>query len=288
MEDLRRLYHDQVRLIGASLSDIHERVYSIVFDAGATHGEPAAALASLQPWLLLAIPLALAWIVSTVESATLVVGTVAISLLSYISFNDFWPYAILRLSLLHYVAWTLPVLTCAGVAGAVDLIRLRRWKAFAAALASAALLASLRLTPVPVPIDHLIVKELANGHTRYELTFDRSHEVDAIDFAGAMAVDPRAVTMQSFAITADGHQLALYRGYRPIQLDGGFRIIFNRHVDAARVEVTLDRTVGNHPAKLPQVSAITFSLTAGAVCQQRTLAPAAAARLRVAPMSVRR
>ena len=120
-------YHEEVREIGASMSDFHERAYAILIDAGITHEEPGAALSALQPWLIIAVPLAVAWAVIDLKRGLLAVAAVAVSLVSYISYNDFWPYTFVRLSLIHYVSWTLPILTAAGYAGAAVMIREKRW-----------------------------------------------------------------------------------------------------------------------------------------------------------------
>ena len=74
------------------MSDFHERVYAILIDAGPTVEEPGVAIAVIQPWMMLAMPLAIAWALIDIRSGLLVVGAAAASWASYISFNDFWPY----------------------------------------------------------------------------------------------------------------------------------------------------------------------------------------------------
>ena len=253
-------YHAQVRAIGASMSDFHERAYAILIDAGPTLGEPGAALSVIQPWMLLAMPLALAWAIIDVRRGLLVVGAAAASWAAYISFNDFWPYAVLRLSLIHYVAWTLPVLTAAAVAGAAVAIRRKRWFVLIAALTAAAVLASVDLVATPVAA-HVALEPLPNGYTRYEIVCREPQEIDAIDFVGAMASDPHAVTTKGFDVTYDGRPLDVISGYRPVQLSTGLRIAFNRHVEAARMAVALDNTIARQPTEPSLVRALRFELT---------------------------
>jgi hypothetical protein len=250
-----------VRVIGVSLSDFHERAYAILIDAAATHEEPKAALAALQPWLIVAFPFAVAWAAIDIRRGMLVVATVAVSLGCYIAYNDFWPYNLLRLSLIHYVVWTLPLLSASAVAGATSLIRGRRWIIFGAVTVAAAALAVLRPVAAAVATTTVSIEPLPNGRTRYEMTFDRPQDIDAIDLVGAGAQDQRAVTLKSFDISADGRPMRLFSGYRPLQLRHGLRFWFNRHVEASRIDVTLDNTIANHPTDARGVRAVGFTLS---------------------------
>ena len=251
-------YHEQVRAIGASLSDFHERVLAIVVDAAATHGEPRTALLAIQPWLALAIPLGVAWAILDRRHGLLVMASVALSIGAYISFNDFWPYAILRLSLIHYVVWTLPILTAGGIAGALCLVRARRWRSLAAVLACAMLLASVRVVALPVPRTRVSIEREPNGGTRYDIVLPGAHDVDAIDLRGAATADSRGVTMKSFTVSMDGTPLEVFKGYRAMQLRDVLRIGFTRHVEASRLSLVLDRTIEHHPAVPSDVVALEF------------------------------
>jgi hypothetical protein len=240
-------YHEAVRGIGASFSGLHERAYAILIDAAATHDEPHTALAALQPWLILAMPFAVAWAALDRARGLLPVAAVAASVVSYISYNDFWPYAVLRFSLIHYLAWTLPTFTAAGIAGLVVVIRDSRWLVLCAAMVSATLLISLRLVPTPVQASRVIIESLPNAHTRYELMFDSPQDVDAVDFGGAMTADAFGVTLKSFDVAQEHRPLALFSGYRPLQLHNRLRISFATQVESRHIEVTLDNTISNHP-----------------------------------------
>ena len=68
------------------------------------------------------------------------------------------------------------------------------------------------------------------------------------------------MTLKAFDVTEDGRSLALFSGYRAMQLSTGLRIGFNRHVEAARIAVGLDNTISNHPANAPDVRALRFTL----------------------------
>jgi hypothetical protein len=254
-------YHEEVRKIGASLSDFHERAFAIMVDAGATHEEPNTALLALQPWLTLALPLAIGWAVVDRRNGFLVIVSAAVSIATYICFNDFWPYAILRLSLIHYVVWTLPILTAGGIAGAICLVRARRWLALAAVLTGAILLASVRLVPSPVAPVRVSIEPEPDGRTRYEIVFPSAQDLDALDLRGATTVDARGVTLKSFDVSHDGKPLEVFSGYRPLQLRDALRIGFNRHIEASQVSLVLDRGIANHPARPSDVAALQFTLT---------------------------
>jgi hypothetical protein len=249
-------YHTEVRAIGASISDLHERAYAILIDARVTHGQPA--LATLQPWLIVALPFAGAWAVVNRKTGLLMVGAAVVSVASYLTFHDFWPYALLRLSLFHYVAWTLPVFAAAGVAGAMAAIRKGRWGVLAATLACAALLVSLRLVATPVAPTRVSIEALPNAHTRYEMSFPGGEEIDAIDFVGAATADAWGVTLKSFHVLVDGGPLDIYSGYRPIQLASGLRLGLTKHVAPRNVVVILDNTISAHPADPSRVRALRF------------------------------
>jgi hypothetical protein len=253
-------YHHEVRIIGASASDFHERAYAILIDAGPTHEEPAVALSVIHPWMILALPLALAWGLTDARRGLLVVATAVASLATYICFNDFWPYALLRLSLIHYIAWTLPVLTAAAMAGTVGFIRDRRWFVLLPTLIAATILASVDLVATPVTGANVMVQPLPNDYTGYEILLDDPQEIDAIDFVGATAADAHAVTMKAFDVIQDGQPLALYDGYRPIQLRLGLRIGFNRYVHAERISLVLDNTIAHQPTEPTAVRAVRFEL----------------------------
>ena len=254
-------YHGAVRAVGASLSDFDERAYAVLIDAAATHEEPRAALAALQPWLPLAMSLAVGWAIIDVRRGLLAVATAAASLISYISYNDFWPYALWRVYLVHYVVWTLPVLTASGIAGAIVMIGRKRWRTATGALVSAGLLTALQLVPTPAKTAQVSIERQSGGNTRYEIAFERPHEVDAIDLIGTTTRDSLGVTMKSFDVTQDGRSLAVISGYRALQLRRGLRIVFNTHVTATRLGFTLDNSVSNHPLDSVAVRALTFEWT---------------------------
>lgn len=254
-------YQDVVRGIGTSFSDFHERAYAILIDAAVTHGEPRAALAHLQPWLTVAIPLAIGWALIDLENGLPIVAAVSVSLTSYIAYNDLWPFALLRFFLIHYLVWTLPILLAAGLAGAVAMVRDKRWIVLGGALASAAVLASLRIVAFEVPPSKVSVEARSTGETRYDIRFDRPRDVDAIDIVGAVALDATAVTVRPLGVERDGSSLEIFSGYRPLQLPSGLRICFNTHVEAAHLAFVLDKSIANHPAHASDVRPLKFSFT---------------------------
>ena len=240
-------YLQESSRIGMSLSDLHERAYAILLNAGVTFGEPETALLELQPWLYVLIPLAFVWAACDSRNGLLPVMLVLASSSTYLSYNDFWPFNLLRFSLIHYIVWTLPVVAAGGLAGALILIRGRQWKTALAVAAIALAAACYRLERTVLTPDTVAIKSSDTGLTNYVVTFDRPRDLDAIDLAGASSTNWITLTVVRIKIAADGEPLDLFSGYRLIQLPGGIRIIFNRHVAARRLEFDLDKNVTAHP-----------------------------------------
>jgi hypothetical protein len=210
------------------------------------------------------MPFAAGWAMVGGRRALLVVATAAVSLSSYIAYNDFWPYALWRVYLVHYVVWTLPVLAAAGMAGVVIVIRDGRWRIAAAASAVAALLLTLQPVAAAAQAGHVSIERHSSGETRYEIAFEQPQEIDAIDLIGATTRDAAGVTMKSFDVTQDGRSLAVISGYRALQLRRGIRIVFNRHIVARRLALTLGTSIATHPADPAAVRALEFNWTVAA------------------------
>jgi hypothetical protein len=264
-------YVAEAAAIGMSLSDVHERAVAILLGAASTFGEAGTAVFELQPWHFLAFPLALAWAARDARMGLVPVMTALASLLVYLSFNDFWPFNVMRFSLIHYIVWLLPVMTAAGLAGAVLLVRRREWTTLGVAAAVALALACYRVEPRLVAAEAIGVT--ADGpSTTYTLSFDRPVELDAIDIAGATGSHPVNLTWEQIRLVADGLALERFRGYRLIGVNGGIRITFNRHVFAERLEFDLTSAIGNHPQDAALVRPLWFEGTFAPFWRPRRIA----------------
>jgi hypothetical protein len=250
------------RTIGFSLSDLSDRVYQILLRSEETYGESKSALFQLQPWLHAAVPLAVVWAWRVRATGALAVAMALSSWLLYLAYNDLSPFNLLRFFLVHYIVWTLPVLACAGVAGAVCIVRERRWATAAIVLLVAVGSASVRLSIVPVA-GATLTTEPAAGGLRYALAFASRQTVDAIDVAGVSHGNAVALSTLNVGLTADDVPLAVPSGYQVVRGPDGLRIIFNRHISAQRLAFTFDGTVGRDRARVPAARPVRFVPTFG-------------------------
>lgn len=245
------------RTIGFSVSDLSDRVYQILLRSEETYGEAHSALFQLQPWLHAAVPLAVAWAWRVRGTGALAVAMALLSWLLYLAYNDLSPFNLLRFFLVHYIVWTLPVLACAGLAGARSIVKERRWATAAMVLLVAIGSASLRLSTVPVR-GATLTTEPAAGGLRYALAFPSRQTVDAIDVAGVSHGNAVALSTLNVGLTADDVPLAVPSGYQVVRGPDGLRIIFNRHVSAQRLAFTFDGTVGHDAARVPGARPVRF------------------------------
>jgi hypothetical protein len=179
-------YAAEASAIGMTLSDLHERAAATLLGAAATFGEVGTAVFELQPWHYAGFPLACVWAFREPRMGLAPVATALASLLLYLSFNDFWPFNVMRFSLIHYIVWLLPVMSAAGIAGAVILVRRRAWIATLAVAAAVVALVCFRVEPRRLVPQQVQIRH-ADGVTTYTLTFPTARELDAIDLAGATA-----------------------------------------------------------------------------------------------------
>jgi hypothetical protein len=252
-------YVEQARRVGMSLSDLHERAYAIFVDAGTTFGEAETALLQLQPWLYAAIPLAVVWAAYDVSRGLLPVSLAAGSLITYLAFNDFRPFTLLRFSLIHYIAWTLPVLTAAGVAGARIVWNDSRWPAAIVAAAIAGAAACHRVEPHEVTAAVTEIERQPSGEVIYAMSFGQPQDIDAVDLVGAYSSDRVAASRSSLDMVVDGAPVPVDRGYQTIPLNGGIRVIFNGHLSARRIRFRMPANIEHLPDSPGQVRAIRFS-----------------------------
>jgi hypothetical protein len=251
-------YLEEARRIGMSLSDIHERAYAILFSSAVTFGEVDTALLELQPWLYVLFPLAMLWAARDVRRGFLPVLTAIVSLLVYLSFNDFWPFNFLRFFLIHYVVWLLPIVTASGIAGGLLLVRERRWKSGVLVAGAILIGACHRVEPRVLRPDAVRIDAEGPESTKYSLFFNGTHDLDAIDLVGASSPNAINLTVLRIKVLVDGEPLDLFSGYRMIQLNGGVRMIFNRHVSARHVEFDLGADLGRHPRSADLVKPVRF------------------------------
>jgi hypothetical protein len=179
--------------------------------------------------------------------------------MTYLAFNDFWPFNLLRYSLIHYIVWTLPVLTAAGVAGAWVVWRDSRWAAAIAVGTIAGAAACYRVEPREVTVASTDIERQPSKGVLYTIAFDGPQDIDAIDLVRAYSDDLVGLTRSSVDMVVDGAAVEVYRGYRVIRLNGGIRVIFNRHMAPRQIRFRMPPNIEHPPDSPGQVRAIRFS-----------------------------
>jgi hypothetical protein len=94
--------------------------------------------------------------------------------------------------------------------------------------------------------------------TKYSVSFNATRDLDAIDLVGASSPNPIGLTAHRIRVVVDGEALDLFSGYRLIRLNGGVRVIFNRHVPARHVDFDLGGEIQGHPRSAELVRALKF------------------------------
>jgi hypothetical protein len=231
------------RTVGFTFSNLNERAYQMLLRSEDTYGEVHSALFQLQPWLYVAVPLAIVWAcVEPVVGAFAVVLALA-SWTLYLGYNDFSPFNILRFFLVHYLVWALPVLAAAGLAGAVHIARNRRWFLAGAVCAVAVFAWGVRLVPSAVAVNQVRKESSACCGDAYALSFASPQDLDAIDVDGVSYGNPIVLALKDMELDADGERVDAFSSYRVLRRPGGIRIIFNGNVSASRVEFRLDNSL---------------------------------------------
>jgi hypothetical protein len=223
--------------IGFGFSNLMDRFYAVFVDASATYGVPLSILIA-QPWLALLAPLAAAWAIIDSKNGMLPVICVALSVLTYVAYNDFSPLNVFKYFLIHYIVWIFPIIAAGGIAGAVIFARRRLFWMFGLVALPAIAISLIKLDPATVG-----VAAAGNNARSYKLNFSARQRVDAIDLAGATTTAPFGGTIETFGLSVDGRELSLYRGYRMFAVRGGLRVLFDTKVQASTIDITLPASI---------------------------------------------
>lgn len=136
------------------------KLFSLVVDARPLFWDTETTLFSHLPWLLLIIP-GITWLLCrrSFETLGILLG-IGATYVIYFQFNDFWPGNLFRYRLVHYLAWTFPILALFAYLGIREAWRTRpgRWSyGLMIAVGVGAALLTLRLDvygkiSAPVPL----------------------------------------------------------------------------------------------------------------------------------------
>jgi hypothetical protein len=236
-------YLGNLRTVGLfTVSNLPERAYQMLLRSEDTYGEVQSALFQLQPWLYVAVPLAVAWAFSESIVGASAVLLVLSSWSLYLAYNDLTPFNMLRFLLVHYFVWTLPVVAGAALAGAADIFRRRRWRAAVAVVAATLLAWSMRLVPSSVALSQVTNESTGCCGVRYTLGFSSVQDVDAIDIETPVPRTENIITLsiKDIDLTIDGTRLDALSGYIVLRRSDGLRIMFKGNTSARRVAFTLD------------------------------------------------
>ncbi|HVZ64264.1 MAG TPA: hypothetical protein VG936_06815 [Lacunisphaera sp.] len=213
------------------------KLYWLLVDGRPLFGETTPALLFRYPWLCLAIPGAIHWIGRGGAAAAAGLLAMATSWLLYLNYNDFLPSDIYRFNLIHYLAWTFPVLFLLAVAAALHGWRERRTRVGFLVAAGLMLLASvLQLEETPLPT------EAGTGGNL------PPHRPLLVHFAGVSA-DAAA------KLRLDGRPLAEYADYVTALQPPDLRILLGLR---ARGTILSAEPAGSLPAS-PELGRFTWS-----------------------------
>lgn len=128
------------------------KCFWLLVDGRPLFGETDPALLFRYPWLFLVPPAAVWWIGREGARAIAALGAIACSWVVYLSYNDFLPSDVYRFTLIHYLAWSFPLLF---LVVAASLAQGWSQRAVRGAFIGSILLfvgcAGLRLDPRPIP-----------------------------------------------------------------------------------------------------------------------------------------
>jgi hypothetical protein len=160
------------------------------------------------PWLFLALPGAISWVVKDGWAAVAVLGAIGLSWMLYINYNDFLPSDIYRFTLIHYLTWAFPLL---ALMAAASLLGWRnRWTRAGWGLAVAAVVVTAGLR-----LEERELKTISVGDRGWQLPAQRPL---LIRFPGAPA---EAVT----SLRVDGRTLTEYSHYLTPLLPFDLRVL---------------------------------------------------------------
>jgi len=225
-----------------TFSNLPQRAYQLLLRSEDTYGEVKSALFQVQPWLYGAVPLAIVWAVADRVVGTSAVLLVLCSWTVYLGYNDFTPFNILRFFLLHYFVWALPIVAAAAIAGGLDIIRKRRWRAAVLSTVATVLLVGVRLAPSRIAGSQISDEPLACCGVRYTVGFPSLQSVDAVDIVVAVPRRENIITLsqKDINLVVDSTRFDVLSGYQVLRRPNGLRIIFKGKVAAQRVAFTLD------------------------------------------------
>lgn len=172
-------YEKVVAEVGFNSYPFFQKLFLLFYDGTPVFHEQATALLYHFPWLVLTIPgIFCVWRRSWSIGLSLL-SSVGATYAIYVAFNDFWPSNVFRYYLIHYLAWTVPLLALLGYLGLKEAWHFRagRWSF---------LLALLFL----LPLWFLTLKENVTGSLAITETLERmipasaDQPVDWITFKG--------------------------------------------------------------------------------------------------------
>jgi hypothetical protein len=232
---LRTPYDAVLGRIGLAGFSVGWKTYFIFVDGGPVFREPDRMLLAHFPWLLLALP-GLIYLLQRYRSRAVgMLVSIALSFGLYLSYNDLWPTNLYRYILIHYLAWTFPLLaliTYVGIKQAVAnrVVRLN----FVSTLFLVALLCLLHLQETTT--GHLV-----SGAPSVVLPATRPQRIDWVLLHGATS-RPKLVANDTELLTPGDFETTL----RP----DGYSILVSARIAGQRLEIV--------PAEPREVSDIEF------------------------------
>jgi hypothetical protein len=118
-----------VRVIGFFSYPVSLKFFWLFVDGGPLFGESEPALLFRYPWLFLVLPAAIFVLRRERARGAALLAAVAVNVILYVNYNDLLPSDLFRFTLIHYIAWTFPILFLLAAA-ACRYIADSRWTQF--------------------------------------------------------------------------------------------------------------------------------------------------------------
>lgn len=128
--------------VGFDLANLLRKAYGVFINGSVIDGTTDPMLLQRMPWLIWAPFGAFLALVRLKWRFVGVAGSIALCFLTYLAFNDFYPYRLYGWLLIHYLTWTLPLLALLAAVFIKNVVVLARKRPTAAMALTVVMLAS--------------------------------------------------------------------------------------------------------------------------------------------------
>lgn len=218
---------------GMVLSDIGEKLFSLLINGERVYGEANTGLIQRQPWILLFCMLLPFLCDRRIWQLTLMALTIALWFLIYMPYGDLLPTGMWRFYNIHYFTSAFPYLALLAFVGLrlfwLELRAFRRSRAWAIKTASSLLIGAY-LVSVDFVEEVLWLQPTVGQNL---IAIDRASSPTPTDFIDVLGAEPSSFESVYFSnatvdVIADDRRLTPVKEYRLTPIKGGTRLIFIR------------------------------------------------------------